>query len=264
MAWTSSCATMISRGGDGVTRYVGTVDLAQTEPEPPPFAVNLRPALPIAAFIQGTAETCIACDVGQWLAYRYRLRNPDAPPVVPSVYFLAYCARTLLGSQDDKKAGLNVTACVRAVDLWGWATEDEWPSTDPGALTAKPSAAAYAAALRRHGPTAVTYSVPSLAFLQSQLADGNPPLVAVTLYPSWGQAGPSGKVPMPGPNEKPGRHHSILATGYRPPDGTPGDGGGILFRNSVGGFGDAGHGQLPVAYLDSPDRCQGAWALPLA
>ena len=86
-----------------------------------------------------------------------------------------------------------------------------------------------------------------IAEIIAQLDAGRPALVLLMLSTSFDLAGPDGIVRAPA-GEAPDRtrRHAMVAVGHGTLNGAP----AILVRNSWGdGWGQAGHGWLPEAYL---------------
>jgi C1A family cysteine protease len=97
-----------------------------------------------------------------------------------------------------------------------------------------------------------------VADLRSALEAGEPPLLVVELYATWGSVQRDGHIGMPGPGAPMLGGHAVLVVGYR---GLITDQGGLfIVHNSWGvAWGDNGYGYLPYAYVERYGRS--AWVL---
>lgn len=148
----------------------------------------------------------------------------------------------------DMAAGSEWASAAAALERWGQPPEQLWPySGAPEAEGAAPPPGALDVSLcyRAH-LEAIDASVDEI---KRRLRLRRP--VALGIWLSRGFFTPvGGRIPIPGIDELLGEGHAVLVVGYD--DGPASEAGVLIIRNSWGiGWGDAGYGYLPYAYLST-------------
>jgi C1A family cysteine protease len=232
------------RGGQGPARL--------------PAAADLRPwASPVED--QGNLGSCTA-QAGAGVIEYYE-RKAFGRHIDSSRLFLYKTTRNLMKAKGDSGAYLRMT--MAAMVLFGVPPERYWPYTDAEEdFDKEPPAFCYAFAQSyktllyyRHDPAGVPRAA-VLERLKSHLAAGHPAMFGFTVYSSIDQAETTGRIPEPFGRERIEGGHAVVAMGYDDSLAiTNASGGGpspgaFLIRNSWGkGWGEAGYGWLPYAYV---------------
>ncbi len=237
-----------------------------TFPYPPPKESfrNVRFCSPVQD--QGSLGSCTAqAGVGLLEYYQRRVHGKH---VDASNRFVYKATRNLLGWTGDTGAFCRTT--MAALAAFGAPPEHYLPYTTGPAFDDEPSAFLYSFAqnyqgLIYHRLDGVTTKLPLLVRIKMMLAIGWPLMFGFSVYQSIGQAGASGEVPFPAPQESRIGGHAVLAVGYDDdkvitntnPHG-PRTKGAILFKNSWGtDWGcvppehgtERGYGWLPYDYI---------------
>jgi C1A family cysteine protease len=222
-----------------------------------PVTVDLRPWFPPIEQ-QGQLGSCTANAVVGLVEYfeqRAFGKWSDA-----SRLFLYKATRNLLRWQGDTGAYLRST--MGALALFGVPPERYWPYTTASFDVEPPAfcyafAADYKAIVYYRLDTPGTTAQILLDRIKTSASGGIPCCFGFTVYDSIAQAGATGKIPFPAPNEKVLGGHAIDVVGYddslKIPNPNTGGGpttGAFLIRNSWGsGWGNAGYGWLPYEYV---------------
>jgi C1A family cysteine protease len=233
---------------------------ARGRPRPPrlPAAVDLRPwASPVED--QGDLGSCTA-QAGAGVIEYYE-RKAFGRHVDSSRLFLYKTTRNLMKARGDSGAYLRMT--MGAMVLFGVPPEKYWPYTDAeDKFDQEPPAFCYAFAQSyrtllyyRHDPAGVARAA-VLDRLKTYLAAGHPAMFGFTVYGSIDQAEATGRIPEPFGRERIEGGHAVVAMGYDDAmtianaSGGEASRGALLIRNSWGkGWGEAGYGWLPYAYV---------------
>jgi C1A family cysteine protease len=174
--------------------------------------------------------------------------------------FLYKVTRNMLLWTGDTGAFLRST--MGALTLFGLPPEEYWPY-NPADFEKEPPAFCYAFAQNYQAISFYRFDPPGtsasnlLKQIKANLAASLPSMFGFTVYSSISQAKTTGKIPFPTSGEKVLGGHAVMAVGYddsmkipNPDSGGVEAAGALLIRNSWGtGWGDAGYGWLPYAYV---------------
>jgi C1A family cysteine protease len=148
----------------------------------------------------------------------------------------------------DNDPGTSFDSAALALSQSGQPTEDKWPydgfRDDTAANYLPPQAAldpnvCHKAQMKQVAPT--------IGEIRRLLEESHPVALGIPINDTFLLA-PSGRIPLPAPNDNFTDGHAILIVGYD--DGNAPDEGVFLFRNSWGdGWGEQGYGYLPYAYV---------------
>ena len=187
---------------------------------------------------------------------RYFRSTHGLPDFDGSEQFLYYATRSLEGTTKSD-SGASIMDTVTAEQKFGICPNSLWPYSKP--LTAKPTAAAYKAALAHEilvkAPVQLTQ-----AAVEAVLASGLPLHFGITVYESFESDAVTrtGVVPMPGNNEQVLGGHAIYALGFDSKAKV------VTCQNSWGpdwGFGGLGFFTLPYKYIFTPDYASDGWTI---
>ena len=209
------------------------------------FDVDLRPLLsPIEH--QKFLPTCTANAVIGCVEFH---RRADKDRHEYSRLFLNWCGKSLERTEKDANAGLSVSACFRALEMFGVCRESRWPYKNHR-VTTKPSSRAFWAAERLLG---IRYSqVPmTLDGMRSCLARQLPFVLAFVRY-KFQTITPEGEFLL---GSGIIGSHAVMVVGYSDSIQK------VLIRNSWGSaWGMQGYGLLSYEYL-RPELTDGWMAL---
>jgi C1A family cysteine protease len=222
---------------------------------PLPAAADLRTSgfLP-PVYDQQDLGSCTANAVAA--AVDFERKKQAEQFMTPSRLFIYYNERVMEG-EADRDAGAELRDGIKTVAAQGACPESEWPY-DESQFATPPPAKCYADALKF---TALEYSrvTQDTYFPRHCLAIlGRPIVFGISAFDSLesDQAAATGMVPMPGPDDAPIGGHAICLVGYDDSKRL------FTFRNSWGGgWGAAGYGYLPYAYVLDPNLAGDFWVV---
>jgi len=221
-----------------------------------PEAVDLRANCP-PVYDQGQLGSCTANAIAAAVDYERQHQGPTTPFMTPSRLFIYYNERVIEGTVATD-SGAQIRDGFKSIKAQGVCAEYRWPYQIEK-FADKPFHGCYGAASWHK---TLTY----LAVAQAQadmldcLAQGYPFVFGITVYPSFETpyVDRTGFVPMPSPDEQAIGDHALLAVGYDVATQR------ITFRNSWGtGWGVAGYGTIPFAYLTNPNLASDLWTIRL-
>jgi C1A family cysteine protease len=221
-----------------------------------PTSVDLRPQCP-PVYDQGELGSCTANAIAGAVQFD-EIRSGIAPTWTPSRLFIYYNERALEGTVDSD-SGAQIRDGIKVIAAQGVCPESDWPY-DISKFTDKPPARAYQDAVRdRVG--AYQRLNQSLVPLKTCIASGFTFVFGFTVFSSFEGAGvaATGDIPMPQPSETPIGGHAVVGVGYD-------DGRGVfIIRNSWGaGWGSAGYGFMPYAYMLDAGLAADFWTIQAA
>jgi hypothetical protein len=201
---------------------------------------------------QGNSNSCTANAMAG--AYEYLTNRILGQSADVSRLFIYYNARELDGdcSQDQ---GTYLKSCVKVLRKHGACSENTW-SFDLDQILEQPPKKAYKEAANFRVEDAARVEI-DLYTMQSCLAEGYPFAFGLQLFSSFQQAGSTGLVPMPDPdNEKHDGGHAMLCVGYSDVDQV------FIVRNSWGAdWGEQGYCYIPYDYMTKPDLNHDCWTI---
>ncbi len=216
-----------------------------------PAKVDLREWCPPVED-QGDLGSCTA-NAGVGLL-EYFERKAFGNHLDASRLFLYKATRNLLGWTGDQGAFLRTT--MKALALFGAPPEKYWPYEVKG-FDREPPAFCYAFGQSYRAMQYYRLDPPGttgqalLGAVREKLAAGLPSMFGFTVYSSMPGEGEGADIPFPGPGDKVEGGHAMVAVGYDDVRRIGGRKGALLIRNSWGeGWGEAGYGYLPYAYLE--------------
>ncbi len=201
---------------------------------------------------QGNSNSCTANAMAgayEYLANRMLGQSEDV-----SRLFIYYNAREFDGdpAQDE---GTYLKSCIKVLRKYGACSENTW-SFDLNQILAQPPKAAYQEAANFIVEEAARVEI-DLHAMRECLSEGYPFAFGLQLFSSFQQAGSTGLVPMPDPdNEKHDGGHAMLCVGYSDADQV------FIVRNSWGeDWGEAGYCYIPYDYMTKPDFNHDCWTI---
>ena len=201
---------------------------------------------------QGNSNSCTANAMAG--AYEYLTNRILGQSADVSRLFIYYNARELDGdcSQDQ---GTYLKSCVKVLRKHGACSENTW-SFNLDQILEQPPKKAYKEAANFRVEDAARVEI-DLHTMQSCLAEGYPFAFGLQLFSSFQQAGSTGLVPMPDPdNEKHDGGHAMLCVGYSDADQV------FIVRNSWGtDWGEQGYCYIPYDYMTKPDLIHDCWTI---
>lgn len=215
-----------------------------------PESFDLRPNdTPIKD--QGDLGSCTGNAIAG--AFAYELKSQKLPFVDPSRLFIYYNERVMEGTV-NQDAGAMIRDGIKSIATLGVCDETLWPY-DITKFKKKPLAKCYTAA-RKH--KAISYSrIPQTeAALKTVLSSDTCVVFGFSVYESFESAevARTGKMPMPGKNEKLLGGHAVTMVGYTKDY--------YIVRNSWGtGWGDKGYFYMPKDYPINNDLADDFWAI---
>ena len=217
-----------------------------------PTKVDLRTDK-VAIFDQGSLGSCTANAIST--AFAFELVKQNDPLFVPSRLFIYYNTRLLEGNV-DRDSGATLRNTIKSINKVGTCEEKYWPYAIEK-FKNKPTESSYKDA---DGNKAIKYErlTRSLYDFKSCLASGHPFVCGFAVYESFQtkEVAKTGKMPMPGPNERSLGGHAVIVMGYD--DETE----CFIVRNSWGTkWGDKGHFYMPYNYLLNRNLADDFWVI---
>jgi hypothetical protein len=220
--------------------------------QPPAFKLETPPVDD-----QGQEGSCGPNSIDGLIKYDQKIQGMTVDAT--SRQFTYYITRVLMGTV-NQDSGVDNRTMLKALAQSGFCSETLWPYSKP--LTAKPSAACYAAAL----PNAIKdYAAveQNLTTMKATLLAGRPFLYGFNCYQQLesNQAAQDGKIAMPSGRSIGG--HDVCIFGYDDTIQCPNAPvGAFLFLNSWGtGWGNNGIGYMPYAYATNPNEAGDFWVI---
>lgn len=207
-----------------------------------PRAKYLKAANLPRVYQQGNIGSCVGHGVTEAVAYALDMAYAPNDGKMPGDYsrlFAYYNARS--NKREDE--GATIRDGVRGVAKYGLCEERLWPYVESN-FAAKPPVEAYLAA-RKHA--AIDYfRVADVPEIIECVAEGFPVVFGMTVFDSFQNVGPSGKMQMPQEDEAPAGGHCTLIIGYSMSRRE------FFVRNSWGpNWGYAGNYWLPFSYAEA-------------
>jgi len=218
----------------------------------PPSAIDLQAWCPPIE----DQEDLGSCTANAGVALlEYFQRRAFGQHLDASRLFLYKATRDLLGWTGDTGAYLRTT--MKAMVLFGVPPEAYW-EYQVSQFDDEPPAFCYAFAQNyqtikyyRHDPAGVA-PAQVLKRVKTSLAAGLPAMFGFSVYSSIpGMGSGTGDIPFPQPGDSLLGGHAVVAVGYDDARTIGDKQGALLIRNSWStGWGDAGYGWLPYAYVE--------------
>jgi len=207
---------------------------------------------------QGTLGSCTA-NAGVGLV-EYFEKRAKGKYVDASRLFLYKTSRNMAHSKDDTGSFLRTT--MSAMVLFGIPPEEYWPYVVED-FDKEPTAFCYAFAQNYQAISYYRLDPPGLTkpdllkSIKTNLAAGLPSMFGFTVFSSYEQAEPTGRIPYPTAGEKNMGGHAVIAAGFddkmeikNDAAGAKKTTGALLVRNSWGKtWGEGGYGWLPYDYV---------------
>lgn len=208
---------------------------------------------------QGDTNSCTAQAISGALSY-------TTGKFDPSRLFQYYNERLIYGEDNhvnylDQDSGVNLSSAVKAFLKYGICGENLWPF-NAGAMFLKPSVTCYSAATKGPLKEALKIQTPGSANsnlineLVEVIAQGNPVIIGIEVYPSFEslETSQTAVIPMPSNNHPPLGGHAVVLVGYNIEKQV------FVFRNSWGpAWGHLGYALIPFDYIK--EYCISAWVL---
>lgn len=218
-----------------------------------PPKVDLRKKCP-PVYNQGQLGSCTANAIAA--AFEFEIMQQDAKnDFMPSRLFIYYNERVIEHSVNSDN-GAQIRDGIKTVNKQGSCPEKIWPYIIHK-FANKPTAASYTAALK-HKVLSYQSVGRSLNQMKACLAAGYPFVFGFTVYESFeGESvAKTGKVNMPGLNEKIVGGHAVMAVGYNESSKR------FIVRNSWGtDWGMGGYFTMPYEYLLNEDLSDDFWTI---
>lgn len=217
-----------------------------------PSSVDLRDQMP-PVYDQGSLGSCSSQSIAA--AIEYERIKQGLTDFVPSRLFIYYNERVMEGDP-SVDSGAAIRDGIKSVASQGACSEADW-SYDISKFAVAPPQNCYDDA-KHDLVTSYARVGQDINAMRSVLAQRQPFVFGITVYDSFeSQAvAATGIVPMPGSSENMLGGHAILAVGYDDAKRV------FVFRNSWGsGWGNAGYGTIPYAYLANSDLASDFWTI---
>lgn len=220
-----------------------------------PRKVDLRPHCP-PVLDQGELGACTAHAIAS--AHRFdQMRQKAAHHFLPSRLFIYYNERAMEHTVRED-AGAMIRDGIKSIAKLGACPESLWPY-DILKFTRKPPARAYVEA-EKHQAIAYQRLSQSLAQMKGCLAAGTPFVFGFSVYESFEspRVARTGRMTMPGADEKSLGGHAVLAVGYDDAKQVF-----IVMNSWSAAWGDQGYFYMPYAYLSDSNLADDLWAVTI-
>lgn len=218
-----------------------------------PTKIDLRKKCP-PIYDQGQLGSCTANAIAA--AFEFELMQQNAVnDFIPSRLFIYYNERVIEHSVNSDN-GAQIRDGIKTVNKKGACPEKVWPYII-NKFAKKPSVDSFTSALK-HKVLSYQSVTRSLNQMKACLAAGYPFVFGFTVYESFEgeQVAKTGKVNMPGINEKTVGGHAVLAIGYNESSKR------FIVRNSWGAnWGIGGYFTIPYEYLLNEDLSDDFWTI---
>lgn len=217
-----------------------------------PSRVDLSGQMP-PVYDQGSLGSCSSQSIAAAIEYE-RIRQGLAD-FTPSRLFIYFCERAMEGDISSD-SGAAIRDGIKCVASQGACSEEDWPY-DISKFAVQPPQNCYTDA-KRDLVTSYARVEQTIDAMRGVLAQRQPIVFGITVYDSFESpaVAANGVVPMPGSSENMLGGHAILAVGYDDASRV------FTFRNSWGaGWGNAGYGTIPYAYLANSDLASDFWTI---
>lgn len=235
--------------------YVSDIMPVQVIPE----GIDLRPMMP-PIYNQGALGSCTGNGIAA--IFQYMLKKLGLPDWFPSRLFIYFQERQMEGTISSD-SGAMIRDGIKSVNQVGVCNEILWPY-DINKFTWKPSAIAYADALKHKALIYRKVFNNRAESIKNSLANGIPVVFGFAVYSSFeSQWLVKGVMPMP--NIKTERilgGHCVVICGYLPVGALVPGKRHYIIRNSWGTqWGDNGYFYMPEEFITNPNLCSDFWAI---
>jgi C1A family cysteine protease len=221
-----------------------------------PPMVDLRPQCP-PVYDQGQLGSCTANAIAGAVQFD-EIRSGIAPTWTPSRLFIYYNERALEGTV-SADSGAQIRDGIKVIAKLGVCPESDWPY-DITKFAEKPPATAYGDA--DHDRIGAYQRLnQSLAQFKACVASGFMFVFGFTVFSSFEtpDVNGTGVIPLPQPSESSIGGHAVGCVGYDDAKAA------FIIRNSWGaGWGVAGYGFMPYAYMLDPGLAADFWTIQAA
>lgn len=221
-----------------------------------PTSVDLRRQCP-RVYDQGQLGSCTANAIAGALEYD-EIRAGTSPSWTPSRLFIYYNERDVEGTVSSD-SGAQLRDGIKVIAADGVCPESDWPY-DITKFAERPPQQAYTDALHE-GVGSYQRVTQSLVQLKTCLASEFTFVFGFTVFSSFEatDVATTGIIPLPQPSESPVGGHAVVCVGYDDARQA------FTIRNSWGaGWGDAGYGYMPYAYMLDGGLAADFWTIQAA
>jgi C1A family cysteine protease len=213
-------------------------------------ASDLRSLMP-PVYDQGQTNSCVANATAA--AFEFVRKAQGLPDWTPSRLFIYWQARSYEGATTSD-SGSEIRDGVKAVANIGAVPEWDWPF-DPANINVEPTSTLFTEA--QHAKLIQYATVPqTLGSITNCLVHHGPVIFGSSVFAAIEseEVAKTGVIPFPSPTDDPAGGHAMLLVGYQPEQRR------FIIRNSWGsGWGDAGYGYMPEAYILNPGLTNDIW-----
>ncbi len=218
-----------------------------------PAALDLRPQCP-PVYDQGQLGSCTANAIAGAVEFD-ELKAGGGSSWTPSRLFIYYNERALEGTVPID-SGAQLRDGIKVIASAGVVPESEWPY-DISRFADRPPQPLYDEA-KRDRVSSYLRIPQMLVQLKTCIAEGFPFVFGFTVFASMEtqEVARTGVIPLPQPGDSMVGGHAVGCVGYDDASQR------FTIRNSWGtGWGDAGYGYIPYAYLVDPGLAADFWTV---